>query len=249
MEAAAENTAVEIAHAADAAAAPESLFVTVPETTLPNGLVVPAFQVARYLSSISDDDQLVISATEKPAAYISYHAARELAEKAGYQLIRETQALALAYNISQQAANWTGGAVGEGKLKQGLRFSADEAMPGDFVPDSKDEDRWFVLSNGERICDGAGCLFTWVFDDVQGDENGVIARAFTPESPSVSTSPYESREKGAGWQPSKTAEWSGDALIRGGCWCSDDNAGVFYLGGGWPGGEGGNVGFRCTKGL
>jgi hypothetical protein len=29
----------------------DSEFVTVPETTLPNGTVVPEFQVARYLSS------------------------------------------------------------------------------------------------------------------------------------------------------------------------------------------------------
>lgn len=37
--------------AAIAAPAVENLFVTVPETTLPGGLVVPAFQVGQYLCS------------------------------------------------------------------------------------------------------------------------------------------------------------------------------------------------------
>jgi hypothetical protein len=223
------------------------LFVTVPETTLPNGQVVPSFQVGRHLCSLGENGKAAVTAEGKPFVDVDYATARQACANAGYALITETQALAIAYNVSQVAANWIGGVVGEGLLKQGLRYSTYEAKPGSFASDNADEDRWFELSNGERVCDVAGNLFTWVFDDVQGDDRGIVARAFTPESPSVSTSPYASREKGAGWQPSKTANWSGRALIRGGCWCSEAIAGVFYLNYGWPGRRSDGVGFRCTK--
>jgi formylglycine-generating enzyme required for sulfatase activity len=231
---------------ADATVATD-LFVTVPETTLPNGAVVPAFQVGQYLCSLGADGKAAVTAEGEPFVEADYHTARQACANAGYALITETQALAMAYNASQVAANWSGGAVGEGSLKQGLRYSTNEAKPGTFVSTNSDEDRWFELSNGERVCDVAGNLFTWVFDDVQGDDRGIVARAFTPESPSVSTSPYPSREKGAGWQPSKTADWSGSALIRGGFWYSEGDAGVFRLSFGWPGYRGDFVGFRCTK--
>jgi hypothetical protein len=223
------------------------LFVTVPETTLPNGQVVPSFQVGQYLCSLAADGKAAVTAEGEPFVEVDYDTARRACANAGYALITETQALALAYNVSQVAANWIGGVVGVGSLKQGLRYSTYEGKPGSFVSDNADEDRWFVLSNGERVCDVAGNLFTWVFDDVQGNDRGIVARAFTPESSSVSTSPYASREKGAGWQPSKTADWSGGALFRGGYWCSEAYAGVFHLGFGWPDYRGDDVGFRCTK--
>jgi hypothetical protein len=51
-----------------------------------------------------------------------------------------------------------------------------------------------------------------------------------------------------GWRPS-SANWSGIALVRGGYWGSDDLAGVFNLGNGWPVSDHDLVGFRCTKSL
>lgn len=240
------NTVTEFPAVAAAAITAEP-FVQVPETTLPGGLVVPAFQVSRYLAAL-DDGAVVIAADRAPQVEISYHDARVACTKAGFKLITESQALALAYNIACQAQNWTGGAVGEGKLFQGLREGDfDEAQPATFVPDNVDERRWFLLSNGERVHDVAGNAFTWVFDDVQGDENGVVAHAFAEDSPSTTTSPYQSMQRGAGWQPRKGSDWSGHALIRGGCFCSEDFAGVFRLYNDSPDGRDDDVGFRCTK--
>jgi hypothetical protein len=54
-------------------------------------------------------------------------------------------------------------------------------------------------------------------------------------------------EKGVGWIPDAEDDWSGYALVRGGCWRSDGNAGAFHLSGYWPGREYDSVGFRCTK--
>ncbi len=226
----------------------ENSFVTVPETTLPDGTVVPEFQVGRYLSTMNEDGKAMISSEAVPTVEINYFDAIQACEAAGYKLIRETQALALAWNIYNVGENWTGGAVGVGSLYQGLRNdTVDEAQPNDYEPEDADERRWFVLSNGERIYDAAGHLFTWVFDDVQGDERGVIAKPFTAESLSIATAPHKSREKGIGWLPSLPCDWSGRALIRGGYWGSGGGAGVFFLGYVWPDGDYGSVGFRRPK--
>lgn len=225
----------------------EDLFVTVPETTLPNGTVVPAFTVGRYLCTVDDGDATV-SADAVPTVEITYFDAIKACDAAGLKLIRETQALAIAWNIYNHGENWTGGKVGEGKLFQGLRDdTVDEAQSNDYEPEDQDERRFFVLSNGERIYDAAGHLFTWVFDDVQGDERGVIAKPFAADSLSISTAPHKSREKGIGWIPSLPCDWSGGALVRGGCWRSGGGAGVFNLGYGHPGYGGVSVGFRYTK--
>ncbi len=223
-------------------------FVPVPETTLPDGTVVPAFHVGKYFSGSGDDGQLVINASATPWTDINYYDAVAAAKAAGLNLITELQALAIAHDIANVGANWSGGAVGVGNLKRGLhKGSVDEAQPGDFVPDDAEEDRWFTFSNGSQICDAAGNLYTWVHDNVQGDEQGIMAKPFADNSPSITTAPFPSMEKGVGWQPKVGTDWSGGALIRGGFWYSGGGAGAFYLGGGWPDSESDCVGFRCTK--
>jgi hypothetical protein len=182
-----------------------SEFAKVPETTLPNGLIVPAFQVSRFMCTIDDDGKATVLDDGVPTFDISYFDAIKACDAAGVKLIRETQALALAWNIYNVAANWTGGKVGEGKLFQGLRNgTVDEVQSNDYEPEDADECRWFVLSNGERIYDVAGHLFTWVFDDIHGDDQGVVANEFAADSISLTTPPHPSMEKGIGWRPKAT---------------------------------------------
>jgi hypothetical protein len=224
----------------------EDAFVSVPETILPNGTHVPAFQVGQYLTG-QRDGNLVIAADVPPHVCVSYHTARSLASAASYSLITETQALALAYQIAIQDINWTGGKIGEGKLFQGLRKgTVRSAQPATFEPIDPDERRWFALPGGHKIFDVAGNAYTWIFDNVQGDKNGLIAKAFDPASTSIDI-PYPDEEKGQGWIPRGGANWSGRALIRGGCWRSGGGAGVFILLSDWPDLGSGSVGFRCTK--
>lgn len=223
-------------------------FIDMPETILPDGTVVPAFKVGRYPAARGWTDKPVSTPTGKPWVDINYHDACKAADAAGFKLIRETQMLALAWDISQQDANWTGGKVGIGKLFQGLhKGSVDEAQSGDYEPADLEERTWHVLSNGERIYHFAGNLYTWTFDDVQGDENGLIAKPFATDSISITTPPAPSGEQGVGYYPPAGRDWSGYALIRGGDWYSVAYAGVFRLDYGWPGDEYGVVGFRCTK--
>lgn len=224
------------------------LFITTPPITLPNGTVVQPFQVGQYLTGTASNHNPVITAEAEPRVQVSYFEAQKLAEEIGCKLITELQYLAIAHDIANQDINWTGGKVGEGSIYQGLHLgNVDKAQPGAFVSDEPSERRWHQLSNGERVYDFAGNAYSWVFDDVQGDERGLVAKPFAEESPSIATAPHARMTKGMGWRPLAGADWSGDALVRGGCWDDGGNAGVFRLGYGWPDYRVGSVGFRCTK--
>lgn len=223
-------------------------FITVPQTTLPNGTVVPSFQVGQYACSQDADGKAIVTPDGKPWVRIDYHEARKACENSGFALITELQWLAIAYDAVNQDCNWTGGKIGDGDLFQGLRNdTVNEAQAGDYVPADSSEQRWLTLSNGERICDMNGNIYQWVFDNVQGDKNGIVASDFAEDSPSITTPPYPNREKGMG--DYEVWDWSGRALFRGGCWYSESDAGVFVLSVGWPDSRDDRVGFRCTKGL
>jgi hypothetical protein len=135
-------------------------FVTVPETTLPNGTIVPSFEVGQYACSKDAENKLAINADGNPWVRISYHDARNSALDAGIKLITELQWLAIAHNAAYQDCNWTKGKVGEGKLFRGLHKSnVSRAQPGNHEPTDPKERRWLTLSNGERICDMNGNLY------------------------------------------------------------------------------------------
>lgn len=221
-------------------------FVTVPETRLPGGLVVPAFQVAQFAASKGDDGKAVVDGSLKPWTKINYKDAISAALLSGCALITETQWLAIAYNASQQAANWTEGAVGKGKMFQGHR-SGDGTLTGEAEVGDPEVCRWLTLSNGSKVCDFNGNVFQWVFDDLHGDTEGIVNQRFELDSPSLSTAPYPSQKKGMGYRPDYAPDWSCGALIRGGCWDSDGDAGAFRLNSCWPDDGVDFVGFRLTK--
>ena len=222
-------------------------FIIVPETTLPSGTVVPSFQVGQYVCTPGPEGKAVITADGAPWVRINFDEAKAACRAAGYALITELQWLAIAHDVARQDCNWTKGKVGDGKLFRGIRNSnVSSAQPGTFEPTDAKERRWLTLSNGERICDLNGNVFQWVFDDVQGDEQGLIAKPFAEDSPSLQA-PFPSLKKGMGWRPDAGADWSGSALVRGGYWDSEAAAGAFRLDGDWPDGRYDYVGFRCTK--
>lgn len=222
-------------------------FVPIPETVLPGGLVVPAFQLGQYATGKNPAGRLAVTADAAPWVNINYHTAVQACEAAGYRLARESQRLAVAYHVAAQPENWTGGQVGKGKLYQGLRkWTAQSAQPASVEPTDPDERRWFAMPGGHRIYDIAGNVWQWTWDDIQGDAKGIIARAIDADSPSL-VIPYPAEDKGQGYTPRAGADWSGYALFRGGSWRSDAFAGAFYLRSDWPSLAYGGVGFRCTK--
>lgn len=223
------------------------LFVSIPETTLPGGRVVPAFRVGRYVCTQGAAGKAAVTAEGTPWVNINFADAKLACAKASFALLTESQALAIAFRIAALDANWTGGKVGQGKLYQGLRkWSAKSAQPGTHTPKDDDEQRRFYVTGTDWISDAAGNVFSWIFDDIQGDKNGVVAKPFAKDSPSLQI-PYPGEDKGQGWGPRPGADWSGNALIRGGFWLSVSYAGAFYLNRGWPGYRRDYVGFRCTQ--
>lgn len=222
-------------------------FVVVPATTLPCGLEVPAFAVARWLAARGPDGRVLLHESARPWVNIGYHAAVDACRRSGMRLLTELQALAIAHEVARQAVNWSGGAVGAGRLFQGLHKGGVKcSQPACVVSLDPLERRWLMLSNGERIVDFAGNAFSWVFDDVQGGPDGVVTRAFAPDSPTVSGAPGRPMEQGLGWWPKAGSSWWGRALARGGSWSSRAGAGVFTVVDERPRSERPYVGFRCT---
>jgi hypothetical protein len=221
-------------------------FVSVPQTELPDGTVVPAFQVGRYACSEGSYGKAAVSKDGKPWVNINFATAKQACLNAGFALVTELQCLAIAHQIWHQDVNWTGGKVGQGKLYQGLhKGTVDGPQDGHYESPHAEERRWHELANGERIYDFAGNVWTWVFDNVQGDAEGIVAKSIGKDSLSRSTIPADCYAKGGGYVFSDTnLNWSGRALIRGGCWYSESNTGVFNLNNDWPDNENDNVGFR-----
>lgn len=220
--------------------------INVPEIRLPSGVVVPPFMVGQYYCGQGPDGKATIDPTRKPWVNVNYREARQACAAAGGSLITELQWLAIAHDIATQGINWTGGKVGEGKVYMGLhKGSVDEAQPGTFVSADPEERRWHQLSNGERIYDFAGNCFSLVFDDVQGDETG-LTTIIEAGSISSTTAPFPARESGMGWRPDRVRDCFGGVIIRGGCWFSGVDAGVFYLYNAWPDNRYSSVGFRIT---
>ncbi len=210
-------------------------FITVPQTILPDGSIEPSFQVGQYATTKGADGKATITADCAPWVRINFADAKQACLDAGYKMITERQWLAIAWNVYRQGENWTGGKVGAGKLFQGIRKgNVNSAQPGNYAPTDSDERRWLTLPNGERICDLNGNVWQWVDDNVQGNTDGLISKAFAADSPSIAAA--STKHSGLGYIPDAGTKWSGRALIRGGCWRSVDYAGAFYLGYGWPGG-------------
>ncbi|QKY11988.1 hypothetical protein [Janthinobacterium lividum] len=203
--------------------------VTVPGTVV-GGALVPAFRVGAFLCGQGAFDTIQIDPWTAPWTSISFLEAKRISVECGMALLTERQALAIASNIMHQPVNWTGGAVGHGRLYQGLhKGMCDGPQPGMRRSTCLFERRWHVLSNGEVIHDVSGNAYTWIFDDIQGNADGIVAGPFPTHSPTVERAEEWPYPIGAGDGPSAGADYSGEALIRGGHWFSGDVAGIFHL--------------------
>lgn len=212
-------------------------------------IYVPAFSLSTYNCSVEKDGKAYTSATDKPAVSMKFSEMRDACKKAGGDLMRGSQHLALAMDIMSVDANWSGGAVGQGILKRGLhRGTVSGAQPGTYVSPHADEDRWFLLPDGQRICDAAGHLWGAMLDDIHGTPDG-LAGNIPADSPYLVIAKEYTMAQGIGYRPTGACNWPGDALIRGGRWWGEDYAGVFSLGGTYPVGRIDSVGFRSTKSL
>ena len=242
-------------------------FTPVPEIHLPSGQIVPAFEVSTFLCGkrvVPNDNpdaepRCVVDSQDDlaPWCYMSYCQARQACIAARWQLITETQWLAIAYDVARHPANWTGGAPGAGRLEQGLRQGFTDG-PISATPNGRirlpeiahanSEKRWKTLSNGKRLCDFGGNAWSWIFDDVQGTPDG-RATVMDAYSISLTTATFGPRYRGMGIRPIDRQVWDGRALIRGGAYHSGKDAGAFalYAAIAWRGYK--SIGFRATRAI
>jgi hypothetical protein len=226
-------------------------YITIPACDVPGLGLVAEFICGKYAAGRGPGDIIVSNADAEPWNQINHFDTLKIIDEAGLKLLTLSQSLSIAYQISQQDENWTGGKVGEGDIYQGLHLgNVDEPQPASAGPDEGAERRWHVLPNGERIYDFAGNLWQRLFDDLHGDEQGLVRKEGIPlDDIAFTLPPFPSEERGTGWRYSanKPTDWSGGSLIRGGSWFSGSDAGVFALYGCDPYWTGDLVGFRCTK--
>jgi hypothetical protein len=226
-------------------------FIPVPASSFKWGdktIHVPAFHIEQYLGSIDSDGNAICTTTEKPKNNISQEEAIEACNKAGRKITRGSQAIAISLNIASVDKNWTGGKVGEGELIRGLhKGTVSGPVANDYESSDPAERRWHELTNGHRIYDWSGHLYEHLFDDIHGDENGVVSGSIPADSPYLTLAPFPSMKKGMGYIYTGPLHWSGSALFRGGYWYSDDRAGAFCLYRWYPDGRYDFIGFRSTK--
>jgi formylglycine-generating enzyme required for sulfatase activity len=158
------------------------------------------------------------------------------ANGANYHLITNDEWMVIARNIEANAANWSGGAVGNGDLSRGNSNSSSMLSPGnDNQPHfgltanlDWAHKRTHLLSNNEMIWDMAGNVWQWVAENLitrqhQWQEynvdfpgNAIDWQRFAPFNT------YNSR-RNVGWIYMDDA----GAAVRGGNWTRDTYAGVF----------------------
>ena len=226
----------------------EELFLIVPEVTLPNGTIVPSFQVTRYAASKSHcnipQNSVALPISEAvPWVKVSSDEARAACQGMGGRLITVTQWLAIAYDVAHQACNWDSGIVGVGNLFQGLgQKTVENVQSGSYVSSDPNVQRWFTLSNGEKICDMNGNIYHWIFDDVQDNRNRLIAKPIDRHLISLITFQLNADEQNLNIWPSR-------AVDRSSYWSFILNVGMFdldrFYGFDFSYDA---IGFRCTKG-
>lgn len=225
-------------------------FARIPATTLPHG-IVPEFVVGIYLCSKGPDGRAVVTAEGLPWTRITYRQAIEACRASGYELLTESQWLALAWRVYRGSGNWSSyDAPPQRRVLQGIRKGRVKLpVPGLHNPEHMHEHRWLNVHNDTNLCDLNGNAMQWVFDDIQGDREG-LNRGMFSDSPSLITQPFKSHSHGMGWSPTHGAMPKGDhALCRGGSFLSGKDAGIYGLQIAFSHGEYQSVGFRCTRPL
>ena len=226
-------------------------FVRIPETHLPTGLVIPPFAVGTYLCSKGPDGRAVVTAEGKPWTRIPYADAVQACLDAGYELLAESQWLALGWIACRYHSNWTGYAGGSASVLQGIRKGLlTSPQPGLHNPEHMHEHRWLQVTHEHSLCDLNGNAWQWVFDDIQGDRFGLTGD-IDADSPSLTTQPHPRHTHGMGWspKPDKAQKNQPMALARGGGFMAGKDAGIFGLQCALSTAGFVSVGFRCTRPL
>lgn len=170
-------------------------------------------------------------------------------------LITNAEWLTIAHNLINVDSNWSGGAVGSGRIYSGHNDNAPAASIAASTNDANGytntgtssgfQRRTLTLSNGEVIWDFAGNVSEWIAGTFRGGQPGVssgsstewkdfdVAGAITPNPfPSFGTPAAANWTSAQGIGQAVTSVYNTEqrAVIRGGAYNSGAVAGVFGFG-------------------
>lgn len=180
---------------------------------------------------------------------------------ANYHLISNSEWMAIARDIENVNANWTGGTVGTGCLFKGNTLDTTCGYNSATDPDSgtgRNARAKHTLSNGQEIFDISGNVYEWTDWDAAtiGFQTGPTSCPVLgfEELPTVACGALASADydtdNGAYTSVQGVGQFyggSGGAALRGGFWSSSTFAGAFTLSlGSSPTHANSSFGFRCV---
>lgn len=188
---------------------------------------------------------------------------------AGYHLLTIPETQTINRNIEAQIANWADGVIGSqvgtGGLKRGNVGINDSASYIGATPEfgtGRNTKAMHVLSNGGQIWDWSGNVYEWIYGagagGTQGTPGGVTFDAggwyeWNSASPDLSQERPVLGPSNAGYTSAYgVGQYYGgattNAVVRGGTWVNDANAGVFaFYASNAPSNVSTHIGFRCGR--
>ncbi|OGM92103.1 hypothetical protein A2935_02040 [Candidatus Wolfebacteria bacterium RIFCSPLOWO2_01_FULL_47_17b] len=177
--------------------------------------------------------------TGAPITRVSQTNAIARCEASGAHLITNNEWQTIAWNIQNNAVNWSGGSVGSGTVPRGN--SNTSAAMSDASTLSGVNYRKHILSNGNEVWDMAGNVWDWTSDTIVGTNKPAGTAGSWVEFTAVSNYGTLSRSQfgpvDSSWSATQglgryymgTADGTTYAFLRGGDWGDSTNAGVETL--------------------
>ena len=206
---------------------------------------------------------MVSTAQGYPLANISQTTSATYCTNIGAHLITNNEWQTIAWNIQQQAANWSGGTIGSGYLSRGnSNSSAAQEATSEYGTGYSDftHKRTHIFSNNQTIWDLAGNVYEWTSDTILGTNKPVGVAGFWVELTAVSSygtltrnqfGPYNATHnssQGMGQYYQGNYDGTTYAFIRGATWSNGTNAGVEALAlSNTPGNTITYLGVRCAR--
>ena len=214
---------------------------------------------------------VVSSPYGSPIAGVTHTEAKAICQSLGGHLITNQEWMTIARNAEQVSKNWSGGSVGSGCLFRG-NIGQNDSCSYDGADPEKGTNRnpkaKLILSNGSEIWDIAGNVWEHVMKDNSDtlvrytpSDGGAVDWRWIEHTAIVDYGDFsynEIRPSNNSWNATqgmgRIYTYNGDygsqsrVLLRGGCWGTGDNAGVFTLYLDWyTTSQHYTVGFRCAR--
>jgi formylglycine-generating enzyme required for sulfatase activity len=185
------------------------------------------FCVMKY--DASNEGGVAVSREAAPWVEISREEAKSACEANGpeYHLITNSEWQTVARNIESTAANWSGGVVGQGHLSRGNSNGPEAFAPTQVNIGTGINKRTHQLNTREEVWDMAGNVWKWVDGDLTTTNKGWqeydSSHLKAQDKLNFAPAGNYTSDQNVG----KIFMWDAGAVLRGGDWYDDTDAGVF----------------------